>query len=402
MSNQVENLLIDRVTPIQSPPDRQLKQWASNQRVFVSSTMDDLRDIRRIVSQVIIDFGSQPILFETLGARSDDSRQAYKSEVRRSQIYFGILSHRYGAKLPSGYSATHEEYEEAKEYNKDILLFLDDSVPTEERDGHLNRWIKELYQTHVLAKYIDIDDLQAQIKKSLVEIARDEITPWVKIDNVIFQATLIERMTKGKSTTIKVTTSSQDPQVTLALDSMGQTFFQRRSPQLTFRQESFRVEVESLKKTIDPLDYDSLVLTCNSGGSLNQQSPSQYPLIGFLGGYSGLTGRYEHRDLVMIALRRLVLGEEPPPDSMFASLPYLDFKALYRKYGDDTQVFSKIVSLLITEAVHTHGILEDLVSISTGMVRDGRLHIRISGFPSQVYSNQTNELVEVEGEISIE
>jgi hypothetical protein len=399
MAEKVESFLIDRVTLSQRPSDQQIKQWASNKRVFISSTMDDLVDVRQSVAATITEFGAQPVMFETLGARSDDSRQAYTSEVRRSQIYLGILSRRYGTKLPSGYSATHEEYEEAGKHQKEILLFLDAMVPDAERDGHLNRWIKELYQFHVLAKYRGMSDLVQKVKTSLDEIARDELTPWVKLDRAIFQATRIAKATQGQTTIITITTASRDPRITVELTGIvRERFVGTTNRRLTFRRESFEVQVLGVEETIDPLGNDSLVLTCKTVDGRYQRQ-RKHPLLQMGGGYSGPSGSYEYRDLVRIALRCVALGEHPPSDSLLASLPRIDFSALYQRYGDDAQIFPRIVQLLTVEAVYQHGIVDKLVHISVGKVREGRSHVRLSAMLPRFYSNVEPEMVELEGDI---
>ena len=400
MTEQIENLLIDRVTPIRRPSDQQIKLWASNKRVFVSSTMDDLAKARQAVAGTITELGAQPVMFETLGARTDDSRQAYTSEVRRSQIYLGILSRRYGTRLPSEYSATHEEYEEARKHRKEILLFLDAAVPDRERNGHLNTWIKELYQVHVLAKYNGVEDLVQQARTSLEEIARDELTPWVKLDRVVFQATRIVKVTQGPTTTITVTTASRDPHITVELPGMMQERFGTPTRQLTFRRESFEVQVVGVDETIDPLGNDSLVLTCRAVEE-RYQHQLKLPLLQMGGSYSSPSGSYEYRDLVRIALRGVALGEQPPRDILLESFPRADFKALYQRYGDDAQVFPKIAQLLIVEAVYQRGIVDKLVYIAIGKIRDGRLQVSLSAVLPQFYSNVDPETLEVEGEIEL-
>jgi Domain of unknown function (DUF4062) len=172
-------LVVDRVTRLQEPSEQQIAQWAQSQSVFISSTMTDLVEARQTVRDVVSQLRARPIMFETLGARSDDSRQSYLGEVRRSSIYLGLLSRRYGIRSPSGYSATQEEYEEARRERKEILLFLDSSVPDTEREGHLNQWIRELHQVHSIGGYSGLHELAEQVRTSLTHEAGDQLTPWV-------------------------------------------------------------------------------------------------------------------------------------------------------------------------------------------------------------------------------
>lgn len=394
-------LIIDRVTPIQSPSEQQVSQWAHDKRVFVSSTMEDLADVRNAVAETIGKYGAEPVMFETLGARSEDSRQAYTTEVRRSDIYLGILSRRYGTRLPSGYSATHEEYEEARKHRKEILLFLDESVPQSERDGHLNRWIQELYNFHVVSKFDGMADLTEKVQTSLDELARERLTPWVKLDRVVFQATRIEKSIEQRTTTVTVSTASGDRHVTSALSGMVQERFGSITSRLTFRCQSLPIRVVGLNEVIDPLGRDSLVLTCESPKG-RSQSASSHPLLRLPGGYSTPSRNYDYSDLVEIALRAIALGEEPPRDPLFMSMPQIDFKEVYRQCEGDTKIFPKVAQLLIVEAVHEHGIADEVLDVAVGRLRRGEARVRISVGIRPPYSSGQREIVEVKGSITLE
>lgn len=398
MIDSEHQLIVDKVTSRQRPSIDQVKRWASRQQIFVSSTMDDLASVRQEVATTISDFGAEPILFESFGARSDDSRQAYKSEVRRSALYLGILSRLYGTKLPSGYSATHEEYEEALKNRKEILLFLDAFVPDTERDGHLNRWIKELYQFHVLAKYHNVDEVTRLIRSSLERIASEELTPWVKLGHVIFQATKIERLKRGDKTTITLSTSSQDARVTSELENLLENRFGRSTLHFTYGRESLIVNVESIQEIVDPFGGNALILTCQV---LENRHAAGSSLFLFGGSYQSPSGTYSHQDLVKIALRGLVLGENPPSDRMLQSLPRLDFQKLYQEYGDDHYVFPKILQLLIIEALSESGAIERVISFSIGRVKDGQMRVGVSVMMPIRYSNVEPNLLEIEGEIHL-
>ena len=102
-----------------------------------------------------------------------------------------------------------------------------------------------------------------------------------------------------------------------------------------------------------------------------------------------------------IALRGVTLGEQPPSDSLLASFPRIDFKALYQRYGDDAQVFPKIAQLLIVEAVYQHGIVDKLAYISVGKGRKGPLGVRLSAVLPWFDSNVQPETTEIEGEIEL-
>lgn len=400
MTAELTNPLVDRTSPMQRPSDEQIQQWAANQRVFISSTMDDLRDERREVAAAIASLGAQPVLFEKLGARSDDSRQAYISEVRRSQIYVGILSRRYGSRLESGCSATHEEYKEARDNRKELLLFLDDTVGAEERNPELQSWTKELYSHHVLAKYKGVSNLSQLVKTSLVSLATDQLTPWVKLGRLIFQATRIALATRGQRTDVMITTASRDTSIKHQLSALAADQF-ASIQSLSFGSYSFPVRVVSADETVDPLGVDSLILECTRADDWPPRSGIKV-FFDVGGSYTGLSGHYSHQDLVCIALRGVVLGEPPPSgDPFFSDFPRTDFQRLYGQCGDDSQCFAQVARLLIVESVHQHGIVDQVTHVSVGKVGDGGVRVSLSAILPRLSSNVEPETIDIEGDVEL-
>jgi len=402
MKQEPSQLIVDQTTPIQRPSDNQIKKWATGKRVFVSSTMDDLSDERRTAAEAISEIGAEPVMFETFGARSDDSRQAYKAEVRRSSIYLGILSRRYGVKQPSGYSATHAEYEEARKHRKELLLFLDSTVPQKDRDGHLNSWLDELYQVHVLAKYEDLDELARQIKTSLTELARKQITPWVKLGKLVFQATRITQETKDHATLVEVQTASNDPQVTSQISKIAdQHPFGSTQVNITFRNRSYPVEVKGVEETIDPLGKDSLMIACERKRGQGQRRPaSSISMLG--GGITSGSERYSQKDLIELVLRRVVLGDSAVDDVPFVTdAPPLNLIPIHEKYNDDPEVFLNVARLLIIESILAQGLVEQLIDVQIESPHPDRIHVELSAVLPQQYVNEEPDTVDIAGEIDL-
>lgn len=404
MSQKSPDLFVDQTTPVQRPSDEQIHHWAGGKGVFVSSTMDDLQNERAAAASAIEDVGAEPVLFERFGARSEDSRQAYKAEVRRSDIYLGILSRSYGVKQPSGYSATHAEYEEAKGHHKELLLFLDDSVSSSERDGHLNRWLKELYQQHVLAKYETVDDLKRRIRTSLRQLAQKEITPWVKLGNLIFQATRIEKTTSGQQQEVAVTTASQNQKVLSRLRKMaGGQSFRRSSVQLIFRTTCQSVEVEALNETVDPLGRDSVTIQCRSGNS-SQRTPGGSPSsLRMLGGGMHTGGKkYEQRELIELALKAVIFGE-PLPDAVsgFVQSEPIDFEDLHADFGDEPNVLAEVARLLIVEAIHNQDLADDIHHLAVEASRGEQLRIDLEVMPAGRRGGSQQESLSISEEVDL-
>lgn len=99
-------------------------------KVFVSSLIVGMEDFREAAVSAIRSLGHEPIVAEQFSAEPNSPRIACLSGVRDSQLVVLILGERYGAVLPSGISATHEEYREAKD-QKPILAFVQEGVNRE-------------------------------------------------------------------------------------------------------------------------------------------------------------------------------------------------------------------------------------------------------------------------------
>lgn len=89
-------LIVDGSAASEPLAEAEFRSWAREQRVFVSSVMEELREERRAVAERIDTTGAEPVLFERFGGREDDAEQAYLHEVATSSIYLGILGGRYG------------------------------------------------------------------------------------------------------------------------------------------------------------------------------------------------------------------------------------------------------------------------------------------------------------------
>jgi predicted ATPase len=85
-------------------PDRRL-------RVFVSSTLGELAEERRVVSRAISALRLTPVMFE-LGARPYPPREVYQQYLAQSDVFIGLYWQRYGQLVPGAHvSGLEEEFE---------------------------------------------------------------------------------------------------------------------------------------------------------------------------------------------------------------------------------------------------------------------------------------------------
>ena len=100
-------------------------------RVYVSSTVADLRRERRAVMEWLVAAGHQPV--HSYLPDSDAVRDSCLDDVDTSDLYVLILGHRYGFRPPrdnpEGLSITHLEFRGAGQSRKPRIVLLRTSIP---------------------------------------------------------------------------------------------------------------------------------------------------------------------------------------------------------------------------------------------------------------------------------
>jgi len=156
-----------RQTPAARPATR---RRADELRVFISSTMSDLRPERQAMTETLWDLELTPIFAEDFGSRPDTPRKVCLSEVAESHIYIGVFGRRYGYITDKGISATEEEYQKAKECGLPILIYVKEEAE-ENRHVQLRRFLKELqsYESgHILSNFSTPEELQRKVRADVL------------------------------------------------------------------------------------------------------------------------------------------------------------------------------------------------------------------------------------------
>jgi len=134
-------------------------------KIFVSSTVTELKDARAIAREAINDFQFSPLMCEDWGAATESSRKTYLKKIKNSDIYIGIFWKNYS-------EPTVEEYKEAIKLGKEILLY----VKKEEnklRNNNLRQFlieVKNFDSGHIYYEYDTVVDLKAKIKDNISRI----------------------------------------------------------------------------------------------------------------------------------------------------------------------------------------------------------------------------------------
>ena len=146
-------------------------------KVFVSSTYKDLKNERKKVIESLEQLQINYTAMEFFGARPGDPIEVSLDEVRSSNIYIGIIGHRYGDFVPEeDISYTEMEYNTASRLGLSRLIYLlSDSVPIlpEQYENDplkiqkLKLFKKKVKKRHTKATFISPDDLAKKIKTDI-------------------------------------------------------------------------------------------------------------------------------------------------------------------------------------------------------------------------------------------
>ncbi|MBI3914145.1 MAG: HEAT repeat domain-containing protein [Chloroflexi bacterium] len=147
-------------------------ETAKRYKIFISSTMTDLQDVRDAVADTILQLGHEPVRAEIYPAQPTSSREVVLQMVQEADILLGIYVSRYGY-VPPGekISVIEMEFEAAKQLGKEILIYVAKAESRQsEMEGFLRRvedfdtgWFRRPHftTTEQLIKWIkeDISDL---------------------------------------------------------------------------------------------------------------------------------------------------------------------------------------------------------------------------------------------------
>ncbi|MBF4696075.1 DUF4062 domain-containing protein [Fusibacter ferrireducens] len=133
-------------------------------KIFISSTYIDLIDLRKITFDYFNEFASSIQTMEVWGASNENPLERCLKKVRESDLYIGIIGHRYGYVAPQyNKSITELEYLEAKRHNIDrLILIMDDNyqiaskfVDKGESASKLDEFRTNLMNEHFVSLFSD-------------------------------------------------------------------------------------------------------------------------------------------------------------------------------------------------------------------------------------------------------
>jgi hypothetical protein len=378
-------VVLDRRGAAEALSDEEFRAWARQQRVFISSVMEELRAERRAVAARVETLGAQPVWFEGFGGRDDDPEGAYLSEVASSTTYVGILGRRYGRQLPNRYSATHAEYLAAEKNGLRICVWISEA---KDREGHQQSFVQEIQTFHVTGRFGSADELADEVERRLRRIAAEELSPWAKLGAVIFRATrIIETQDR-----IELTAHVRDADVLAELEALrAQRWGMAFEGAFTYRGRSHRVRVEEVETTT----------TAGQAAEVRLVLPTQEPRRDPLGDMSVSDGgrTFSPEDLTEIALRASLLGE-PTPSGLPGTFVQLSnpFEPL-SMLGLSDETIRPVAHLLLTEAMVGGGKASRITRFRLGPAVGGRRRFELAWQAPRRYTNVEAEERAIEGTI---
>ncbi len=151
-------------------------------RAFISSTMDDLVNERRLVARRLKELGIEPVNAEAMPPSGLNSWDRIKGEIDSCQIVILILGDRYGWLPNSGHGAnlgksvTHLEYDHAKELGKIILPFqkrLRYGLPVDTSRDDFRREVSEWSDGAFRQEFDFADELSELAGAAVIDLLRN-------------------------------------------------------------------------------------------------------------------------------------------------------------------------------------------------------------------------------------
>jgi tetratricopeptide (TPR) repeat protein len=146
-------------------------------KVFISSTSKDLPDHRKAAIHFAQRLGFGVETMENFPADTDGAVALCKEKVLASDVYVGILAHRYGWQPYDAESITHMEYQWATEKGIPRLIFIIDEdhpwppklIEDGDKKKRLTDFKNHLMDTYVIRKFTDPDSLKEGLFLTLPE-----------------------------------------------------------------------------------------------------------------------------------------------------------------------------------------------------------------------------------------
>ena len=135
-------------------------------RVFISSLITGMETIRAAAREAVTTLRHEPIMAEEFGPQPHSPQVACLSGLRQSDLVVLILGEHYGTVQPSGLSATHEEYREAKG-RKPVIAFVQEQVSLDPQERDFAREVQGWEEGLFRGGFTTVADLKVALTRAL-------------------------------------------------------------------------------------------------------------------------------------------------------------------------------------------------------------------------------------------
>jgi len=307
MQDNWKDLLIEKSARPQPLSEKQFREWVTGKGIFISSRRDDeMNPARDAVRQYLYQIGAHPIMWEEITPRDQAAEQAYLDGVDQSEFFVLIIGRSYGVADATGYSPIHKEYNRAKENKLPRWLFMLEGVQDSERDGRLNDWLLSLFREVSVASFSSPNSFNSQLDMRLREMAAQSSRFWIKLGNVVFPGsvkTTSDVSRNGNRFTISAKVIQGG--VRHALMNVG-TQFSRNSNRLTWADQSFDIQVDSVSTESEFNSENSIQVECSTPQNSQSLQRSHTTMMSIGGGVNGKS--LGPTDLAQIWINQAIFG----------------------------------------------------------------------------------------------
>ena len=139
---------------------------SNNMKIFISSVIRGMEEYRDAAQRAVKSLGYEPIVAEEFPASSKSPRGACLEGVRSAKAVILLMGDRYGDIQSSGASATHEEYEEAKDRCQ-VFPFIQTGVTPEEKQAEFIQEVQHYDTGRYTAPFSTPEELKDAIVGAL-------------------------------------------------------------------------------------------------------------------------------------------------------------------------------------------------------------------------------------------
>jgi hypothetical protein len=374
------SLLIDQRSASLAASERDVRDWASGRRVFVSSLITDMPAERSAVRAAVETVGATPVMFEDLGPQDVSAEQAYLSGVRSSDIYVGMWGPRYGVRMADGYSATHAEFLEAERNGLRLCVFVH-GESSGVMDGPQRGLVQGARNLYTTSFWSDPADLDRRVQRRLADLAAEDLAPWVRVGRAVFRAT--EIVNDGRTITIKADVRSDAVHGEL-VDSRDQ----RRSG-LPFASPTVARAVKVVElttRTVSTIAREEHLV-------LQVDEPPTWNMRAAINGVSA-------DEVTRRAISDGLFGSSTLGDAAFLAKP-VDPLGPLRGLSLDDAVLRPVARLLFTERMLMDATASRIDAFELGPSQQAKRRLRATWTPPRTYSNGPGpEPLSIDGVVS--